>query len=325
MPLRTNSELQAIVDNVGDVEIEAKPEGDSTDVVLQASSSHVSLPAAQQVAMSEERDRLLESATEAVLSCPLLFDVVESLPEWETNFGALAMDVSSFLRSPEFQSRARKRGAVACVLEVRHSVFLRLPSAEDSSTERLAEALGAVDGRCVAAIVLARILREGTAAPLSLLKEQVSKGYRAFVETQPEHFLLTAIAALPRGIASKEVVEIIASGYMRLERPPVALLNLVFGVYEGVPSFRSALKRLGLHFGIMEWADPSRPENDQAAGSRAAATAAATAAAATAAAAGTTVEAKAAQCCTTACCFCGGFCLRMPARRAIPSRSSLPP
>ncbi|OLP79848.1 hypothetical protein AK812_SmicGene39802 [Symbiodinium microadriaticum] len=288
----TNSELQAIVDNVGDVEIEAKPEGDSTDVVLQASSSHVSLPAAQQVAMSEERDRLLESATEAVLSCPLLFDVVESLPEWETNFGALAMDVSSFLRSPEFQSRARKRGAVACVLEVRHSVFLRLPSAEDSSTERLAEALGAVDGRCVAAIVLARILREGTAAPLSLLKEQVSKGYRAFVETQPEHFLLTAIAALPRGIASKEVVEIIASGYMRLERPPVALLNLVFGVYEGVPSFRSALKRLGLHFGIMEWADPSRPENDQAAGSRAAATAAATAAAATAAAAGTTVEAK---------------------------------
>ena len=296
--LRTDSELQAIVDNVGDVEMETKLEGDSTDVVLQASSSHVSLPAAQQAAMSEERDRLLESATEAVISCPVLFDVVESLPEWERDFGALAMDVSSFLRSLEFESRARKRGAVGCILEVRHSVFVRMPSAEDCSTERLAKALEAVDGRRVTAIVLARLLREGAAAPLSLLKEQISKGYRAFVETQPERFLLTAIAALPRGIASKEVVEIIASGYMRLERPPVALLNLVFGDYEGVPSFSSALKRLGLHFGITEWEDLSRPQSDQAAGSRAAATAAAVAVAA----AGGVGEAKA-RTTATACCL----------------------
>ncbi|CAE7263122.1 NOV [Symbiodinium natans] len=232
------------------------------------SSSHASSGPATQAATSEERDELLEEATEAVLSCPVLFDVAESLPEWEMRFGALAMDISCFLRSPEFEARASKRGAVGSILEVRHNAFVRLPLAKDCSTERLATALEATDGRAVSAIVLARLLREGRAAPSSLLKDQISKAFTgAFKEGESERFLLTAVAALPRGAldVTKEAIEIIASGYMRLERPPAALLNMAFNpAYEGVPWLRSALKQLGLQYGVKEWIDLSRPQPSKA-------------------------------------------------------------
>ena len=229
--------------------------------MIQLGCSSTSLPTPKPAATSEERDELLEAAADAVLSSPMLFDLAEALPEWETDFGALATDVCSFVRSPEFNTRARRRGAELCVLEVRHGVFVRLPRAEDCSTERLAEALQAVDGRTVSAIVLARLLREGNAAAL-LMKDQVSKSYGAFKQDEAERFLLTAVAALPQGALDvlKEAVQILAFGYLRLERPTSALLATVFDpVYEGLPCLRSALKLMGLQFGVKEWIDLSRP------------------------------------------------------------------
>ena len=228
----------------------------------QLGCSSTSPPTPKQAATSEERDELLEEATDAVLSSPMLFDLVEALPEWETYFGALATDVCSFVRSPEFNRRAISRRAGLSILEVRHGVLVRIPRAEDCSAETLAEALQAVDGRAVSAIVSARLLHEGHSAAL-VMKDQVSKSYGAFKQEEAERFLLTAVAALPRGALEildvlKEAVQILASGYLRLERPTSELLATVFDpVYEGLPCLRSALKLMGLQFGVK--IDLSRP------------------------------------------------------------------
>ena len=116
----------------------------------------------------------------------------------------------------------------------------------------------------VSAIVSARLLHEGHSAALAM-KDQISNSYGAFKQEEAERFLLTAVAALPRGALEildvlKEAVQILASGYLRLERPTSELLATVFDpVYEGLPCLRSALKLMGLQFGIKEWIYLSRP------------------------------------------------------------------
>lgn len=210
-------------------------------------------PPLQERATGQDRTDLLEATVNSILAAPVLLDLAEALPEWDTAYGALGMDLPTFLKSRECTSLLKRKLMDGCLLEVKHGTFVRLPSRTECQASDITLAMEAGDGRKVAAIVLARLL--GDVASEKLLRQTIADGYTKSVPNA-EDFVLQAIGALPRQVGKvvKECVDIIASGYLRLERSRAVLVDAAFSPSNAhCLNFQIALKRLGHHFAVEEW------------------------------------------------------------------------
>ena len=212
-------------------------------------------PPLQERATGQDRTDLLEATVNAILAAPVLLDLAEALPEWDTAYGALGIDLPTFLKSRECTSLLKRKLMDGCLLEVKHGTFVRLPSRTECQASDITLAMEAGDGRTVAAIVLARLLREPAVASEKLLRQTIADGYTKSVPNA-EYFVLQAIGALPRQVGKvvKECVDIIASGYLRLERSRAVLVDAAFSPSNAhCLNIQIALKRLGHHFAVEEW------------------------------------------------------------------------
>lgn len=211
-------------------------------------------PPLQERATGQDRTDLLEATMNAILAAPVLLDLAEALPEWDTAYGALGIDLPTFLKSRECTSLLKRKLMDGCLLEVKHGTFVRLPSRTECQASDITLAMEAGDGRTVAAIVLARLLRD--VASEKLLRQTIADGYTKSVPNA-EDFVLQAIGALPRQVGKvvKECVDIIASGYLRLERSRAVLVHAAVMRPSNAHclNLQIALKRLGHHFAVEEW------------------------------------------------------------------------
>lgn len=227
---------------------------DTLQLLRAAAAAGYFRPAPQETATGQDRSELVEAAVDAVLEAPVLLDLAEALPEWDNEYGALG-DLPAFLRSRECTLVLRQKLKDGCLMELNHGTFVRLPAPEECETGDITISMKAGDGRTVAAIVVARLLREQKRAPVHLITDTIAAGYTGPV-SNAEDFLLQAVGALPRQIVkvAKKAVNIIASGYLRLERPRMELVNAAFSPENSrCLHFQLALKRLGNHFAVEEW------------------------------------------------------------------------
>ncbi|CAK9103044.1 unnamed protein product [Durusdinium trenchii] len=223
-----------------------------------AASAGYFRPPLQETATGQDRTDLVDEAVEAVLQAPVLLDLAEALEEWDVAYGALGMGLSEFLRSRECTLALRQKLKDGCLMELNHGTFVRLPVPEECESSNMATAMKAGDGRALAGIVVARLVREQARAPVELMTETITDGY-VFI-SNPEDFVLQAVAALPRQVVkvAKLVLDIIASGYLCLERSRMALVGTAFSPENSCClDAQMALKRLGHHFGIDEWKERS--------------------------------------------------------------------
>ena len=233
--------------------------GDSLQLHRIAAAAGYFRPPPQKTATGEDRVDLIDRAVDAVLQAPVLLDLAEALPEWDVAYGGLGMDLPEFLRSRECSSALRQKLRDGCLMELNHGTFVRLPAQDECQTGDMISAMKAGDGRAIAAIVVARLMREQTNAPVDLMTSTITAGYPGSI-SNPEDFVLQAVGALPRqGVKmAKLALDIIASGYLRLERPPMALVDAAFSPENsGCLHFQIALKRLGYHFEIDDWKEGS--------------------------------------------------------------------
>ncbi|CAJ1374477.1 unnamed protein product [Effrenium voratum] len=200
--------------------------------------------------------RALEQAAQALLSAPLLMDLTEALPQWSRDFRGLG-DLVSFVRSADFQAIAQRKGAEGCLVEVRHGSFVRVPRRSECQLDSLNSAVNSENAREAAAIVFARLVREGKTY-MEMMRESVSVGYKDFKES--ENFLLRAVAALPLQ-APREAIDVLSAGYLRLERPR---LNMAAAARGGSLRHRLALKRLACYFNFPEWEEIAEVEAGKA-------------------------------------------------------------
>ncbi|CAK9043953.1 Protein NO VEIN (Protein EMBRYO DEFECTIVE 2597) [Durusdinium trenchii] len=223
-----------------------------------AASAGYFRPPPQETATGQDRTDLIDEAVEAVTQAPVLLDLAEALREWDVIYGALGMGLPEFLRSRECTLALRKKLKDGCLMELNHGTFVRLPMPEECETGNMAAAMKAGDGRALTAIVVARLVREQARAPVGLMTETIADGY-LFI-ANPEDFVLQAVAALPRQVVkvAKLALDIIASGYLRLERSRVTLVGAAFSPENSrCLDAQIALKSLGHHFGIDEWKERS--------------------------------------------------------------------
>ena len=233
--------------------------GDTLQLHRIAAAAGYFHPPLQKTATGEDRIDLIDRAVDAVLQAPVLLDLAEALPEWDVAYGGLGMDLPEFLRSRECSSALRQKLRDGCLMELNHGTFVRLPAQDECQTGDMISAMKAADGRAIAAIVVARLMREQTNPPVDLMTSTITAGYPGSI-SNPEDFVLQAVGALPRqGVkVAKLALEIIASGYLRLERPPMALVDAAFSPENsGCLHFQIALKRLGYHFEIDDWKECS--------------------------------------------------------------------
>lgn len=191
---------------------------------------------------------LAQAAARAILSVPPLMDLAEAIPDWPWTYGPMLGDLPSFLRSSSF---AREVGEPRAILEVRRGAFLRLPAGRACNSDAFCDAFKRKDARHAAAIALACLIDEN--APVALLEDVAGQAYISWTAAGVgEAFVLAAVAALPRETPSA-VLDLVASGYIRLKRPWQVLLEAA----RAAPELGLALRRLGLHFGILEWSTVS--------------------------------------------------------------------
>ena len=264
---RSGEELERItdaalahVDQMPPEDTESLEPDDTLQLHRVAAAAGFFRPPPQETVMGQDRDELIQNAVKAVLQAPVLLDLAEALPEWDLAYGALGMDLPDFLRSRECSAALRKELRDGCLLELNRGTFVRLPAPEECQAGDLTTAMKEGDGRTVAAIVVARLVRDQERAPVDLMRQTIADGYAGSV-ANAEDFVLRAVGAVPRQVVkvlNKPTIDIIASGYLRLERSRMVLVNAAFSPENsGCLDFQIALKRLGHHFGIDQWKECS--------------------------------------------------------------------